>query len=158
MTYVLRRVQARSSSLSFGSRLQRYRGLPFVGRRGLALRRWVKQLQNERQGVTPKSKALTPEQQKIQELEARIDRLEREKAILKSFRSLDLGRTQSYVLMDQLSDRESVEVVCSAFDVVRSCYYAHRLRRRRVDARLFTHASRLARRCSGARTAVARTP
>lgn len=28
-----------------------------------ALRRWVKQLQDERQGVTPKSKALTPEQQ-----------------------------------------------------------------------------------------------
>lgn len=26
-----------------------------------ALRRWVKQLQEERQGVTPKSKALTPE-------------------------------------------------------------------------------------------------
>lgn len=26
-------------------------------------------------------------------------------------------------------------MVCSAFDVVRSCYYAHRLRRRRVDAR-----------------------
>ncbi|MDV6605715.1 IS3 family transposase, partial [Pseudomonas aeruginosa] len=41
-----------------------------------ALRRWVKQLEAERQGVTPKSKALTPEQQKIQELEARINRLE----------------------------------------------------------------------------------
>lgn len=49
-----------------------------------ALRRWVKQLQEERLGVTPKSKALTPEQQRIQELEARIDRLEREKAILKN--------------------------------------------------------------------------
>nr|UYT21915.1 IS3 family transposase, OrfA [Pseudomonas aeruginosa] len=49
-----------------------------------ALRRWVKQLEAERQGVTPKSKALTPEQQKIQELEARINRLEREKAILKN--------------------------------------------------------------------------
>jgi transposase len=53
-----------------------------------ALRRWVKQLQEERQGVTPKSKALTPEQQKIQELEARIDRLEREKAILKKATAL----------------------------------------------------------------------
>ncbi|TEO16253.1 IS3 family transposase [Pseudomonas aeruginosa] len=57
-----------------------------------ALRRWVKQLEAERQGMTPKSKALTPEQQKIQELEARINR-------------------------------------------ARSCYYVHRLRRRRVDAR-----------------------
>jgi len=48
-----------------------------------ALRRWVKQLSEERVGVTPKSKALTPEQQRIQELEARCERLEREKSILK---------------------------------------------------------------------------
>lgn len=48
-----------------------------------ALRRWVSQLQLERSGVTPHSKAMTPEQQKIQELEARIARLEREKSILK---------------------------------------------------------------------------
>ncbi|MDI3789255.1 IS3-like element IS222 family transposase [Pseudomonas aeruginosa] len=101
-----------------------------------ALRRWVKQLEAERQGVPPKSKALTPEQQKIQELEARINRLEREKAIFKKgYRSLDVGRTRSYALIDQLSEQESVEVVCSAFDVARSCYYVHRLRRRRVDAR-----------------------
>ncbi|ENH4324417.1 TPA: IS3 family transposase [Pseudomonas aeruginosa] len=101
-----------------------------------ALRRWVNQLEAERQGVTPKSKALTPEQQKIQELEARINRLEREKAIFKKgYRSLDVGRTRSYALIDQLSEQESVEVVCSAFDVARSCYYVHRLRRRRVDAR-----------------------
>ncbi len=39
------------------------------------------------------------------------------------------------MLIDQLSKQESVEVVCSAFDVARSCYYVHRLRRRRVDAR-----------------------
>ena len=47
------------------------------------LRRWVQQLQSERTGTTPISKVLTPEQQKIQELEARINRLEREKDILK---------------------------------------------------------------------------
>ena len=47
------------------------------------LRRWVQQLQSERTGTTPISKALTPEQQKIQELEARINRLERGKDILK---------------------------------------------------------------------------
>jgi len=48
-----------------------------------ALRRWVDQLSQERQGVTPKGKALTPEQRKIQELEARCNRLEMEKTILK---------------------------------------------------------------------------
>ncbi|KTB91383.1 transposase [Pseudomonas syringae ICMP 11293] len=53
-----------------------------------ALRRWVSQLQQDRNGVTPQSKALTPEQQKIQELEARIARLEREKSILKKATAL----------------------------------------------------------------------
>ena len=48
-----------------------------------ALPRWVSQLQQERGGVTPTSKALTPEQLKIQELEARINRLERGKSNLK---------------------------------------------------------------------------
>lgn len=48
-----------------------------------ALRRWVDQLKIERGGETPTVKALTPEQKKIQELEARINRLEREKSILK---------------------------------------------------------------------------
>ena len=53
-----------------------------------ALRRWVDQLRIERDGGTPKGKALTPEQQKIQELEARVNRLEREKAILKKATAL----------------------------------------------------------------------
>ena len=53
-----------------------------------ALRRWVNQLADERQGVTPKGKALTPEQQRIQELEARCKRLEMEKNILKKATAL----------------------------------------------------------------------
>jgi transposase len=52
------------------------------------LRRWVHQLQMERQGVTPQGKAITPDQQRIQELEARIERLEREKAILRKATAL----------------------------------------------------------------------
>ncbi len=50
----------------------------------IVLRRWVRRLQSERCGTTPISKALTPEQQKIQEPEARINRLERENDILKN--------------------------------------------------------------------------
>lgn len=53
-----------------------------------ALRRWVSQLQLERGGITPQSKALTPEQQHIQQLEARIARLELEKDILKKATAL----------------------------------------------------------------------
>lgn len=48
-----------------------------------ALRSWISQLQQERNCVTPQSKDLAPEQQEIQDLEARIARLEREKSILK---------------------------------------------------------------------------
>jgi len=53
-----------------------------------ALRRWVQQLEFERGGGTPVSKALTAEQQRIQELEARVYRLEREKTILKKATAL----------------------------------------------------------------------
>ncbi len=63
-----------------------------------ALRRWVSQLERERTGHTPSNKALTPEQLRIQELEARVNRLEREKTILKKATALlmsdELERTR----------------------------------------------------------------
>ena len=63
-----------------------------------AIRRWVNQLADERGGITPKGKALTPEQQRIQELEARCNRLEREKDILKKATALlmsdEMNRTR----------------------------------------------------------------
>ena len=49
-----------------------------------ALRRWMKQLQSERGGVTPITHAMTPEQQKIQALEKQVKQLEQEKEILKN--------------------------------------------------------------------------
>lgn len=45
--------------------------------------KWGQQLEAECRGSRPKSTALTPEQQRIQELEARVNKLEREKTILK---------------------------------------------------------------------------
>ncbi|MCI4257449.1 transposase [Dickeya dianthicola] len=53
-----------------------------------AMRRWVEQLKSEQQGITPSAKALTSEQQRIQELEKRIKRLELEKEILKKATAL----------------------------------------------------------------------
>jgi len=41
-----------------------------------ALRRWVTPLSSERSGITPKTKALTPDQQRIQALEKRVKQLE----------------------------------------------------------------------------------
>lgn len=46
-----------------------------VGVGETVLRRWMRQLQMERQGVTPQGKTITPDQQRIPELEARIERL-----------------------------------------------------------------------------------
>ena len=53
-----------------------------------AMRRWVEQLRQERTGNTPTSKAMTPEQQQIQALQARIRKIERENDILKKATAL----------------------------------------------------------------------
>jgi transposase len=53
-----------------------------------AMRKWVKQLEQERSGITPTGKALTVEQQEIQTLKSRITRLEMEKEILKKATAL----------------------------------------------------------------------
>ena len=60
-----------------------------------AMRRWVEQLKQERCGITPdKAKALTPEQQRIQELEQKLQKVEREKEILKKATALLMSDTQ----------------------------------------------------------------
>ena len=54
-----------------------------------AMRDWVNRLKQERGGLTPiVGKALTPEQRRIQELEAKIKRIEKEKEILKKATTL----------------------------------------------------------------------
>ena len=58
-----------------------------VGETGM--RHWVKQLRDERNGLTPQgSRALTEDHQRIQVLEARVKKLEREKDILKKASAL----------------------------------------------------------------------
>lgn len=42
--------------------------------------------------------------------------------------------SEEHALIDQLSTQEPVDWLCVVFDVTRSCYYAHRLRRRTPDA------------------------
>ena len=59
-----------------------------VGIGQTALRRWVNQLRIERNGITPNSKAMTPDQQKIQVLEAKIKRIEWENDIIKKATAL----------------------------------------------------------------------
>lgn len=66
--------------------------------KGLALGVVTGTSSRSRRRFTPQTKALTPEPRRIQELEARIDRLEREKAILKKATALlmadEINRTR----------------------------------------------------------------
>ena len=58
--------------------------------------------------------------------------------IKKGYRSLDVGREESYALIDQLSELESIEFVCQVFGVHRSCYYEYRKRTTRIDSERVT--------------------
>lgn len=80
-SFVFPRVQSTVCLSGARQRLHHIEASRSVGIAESVLRRWVQQLQLERQGITP-------DQQRIQELEARIDRLEREKAILKKATAL----------------------------------------------------------------------
>lgn len=64
-----------------------------------ALRRWLAQMETEASGTTPKGQALTPDQHRIQTLEAQVKRLEMEKAILKK-RPRSLPRPNRSVYAD----------------------------------------------------------
>lgn len=53
-----------------------------------SMENWVRQLREERQGKTPRGAALTPDQQRIKELEKRLREVEMEKEILKKATAL----------------------------------------------------------------------
>ena len=50
--------------------------------------KWVRQLREERAGMTPKTTPMTPDQLKIRELEKRLKQVELEKEILKKATAL----------------------------------------------------------------------
>ncbi|MEZ9369035.1 IS3 family transposase [Shewanella sp. 10N.286.51.B2] len=92
-----------------------------------AIRRWVAQLKEEFSGITPSTKALTPEQKRIQELEAQIKKIEWEKDIpKKGYRSLNARQHQTIALIESLSREQSiVKQLCQLFEVPRSSYHYH---------------------------------
>jgi len=96
-----------------------------VGVGGTALRRWVNQLRVERNGITPKSRAMTADQRKIQELEAKIKQIEWENNIIKKATALFIsGSIKTIDLISQLSREHSrVNKLCEIFNVQRSSYY-----------------------------------
>jgi transposase len=57
--------------------------------------KWVRQLKDERKGVTSSATPLTPDQRKIRELEKQIKRIEMEKEILKKATALLMSDTMN---------------------------------------------------------------
>ena len=53
-----------------------------------AIDKWVRQLRQERSGISPKASPMTADKRKIRELEAKIRRIEMEKEILKKATAL----------------------------------------------------------------------
>lgn len=48
-----------------------------------SLQKWLRQYRNEVNGMTPKETVITAEQQRIQELEAQVKQIKRDKELLK---------------------------------------------------------------------------
>jgi hypothetical protein len=87
-------------------------------------------LSHATRGIPPQGKAITLDQQRIQELQARIKRLKGEQSILKSYRTHDARKNRTYEVIDEICSEEFLELICAVFDVARSCLYDLRERAR----------------------------
>jgi hypothetical protein len=96
----------------------------------------VIQLRQEFEGISPSSHAITPEQKRIQELEAQIKKIEWEKDILKIPKGAHRGtprlpplnarQHQTIALIESLSREQNiVKQLCQLFEIPRSSYDYH---------------------------------
>ncbi|EFG4030025.1 IS3-like element ISEc31 family transposase, partial [Escherichia coli] len=98
------------------------------------LESWVRQLRRERQGIAPSATPITPDQQRICELEKQVRRLEEQNTIFKKgYRALDVRLAERFTIVARLSDSHSVVSLCSALEIHRSSYRYWRKRRDTVN-------------------------
>ncbi|EHB5929738.1 IS3-like element ISEc31 family transposase [Escherichia coli] len=98
------------------------------------LESWVRQLRRERQGIAPSATPITPDQQRIRELEKQVRRLEEQHTIFKKgYRALDVRLAERFTIVARLSDSHSVVSLCSALEIHRSSYRYWRKRRDTVN-------------------------
>ncbi|WP_353411427.1 IS3 family transposase, partial [Pseudoteredinibacter isoporae] len=85
--------------------------------------KWVRQLREEREGKAPLGTPMTPDQQRIRELEKQLRRVEEEKEIFKKgYSSLDVGLDERFSLVDKLKESHAVTIICEVFGIHRSSY------------------------------------
>ncbi|WP_201180319.1 IS3-like element ISEc31 family transposase [Escherichia coli] len=98
------------------------------------LESWVRQLRRERQGIAPSATPITPDQQRIRELEKQVRRTEEQNTIFKKgYRALDVRLAERFTIVARLSDSHSVVSLCSALEIHRSSYRYWRKRRDTVN-------------------------
>ncbi|EFM9835198.1 IS3 family transposase, partial [Escherichia coli] len=98
------------------------------------LESWVRQLRRERQGITPSATPITPDQQRIRELEKQVRRLEEQNTIFKKgYRALNVRLAERFTIAARLSDSHTVVSLCSALEIHRSNYRYWRKRRDTVN-------------------------
>ncbi|EHD3155529.1 IS3 family transposase [Escherichia coli] len=98
------------------------------------LESWVRQLRQERQGIAPSATPITPEQQRIRELEKQVRRLEEQNTIFKKgYRALNVRLAERFTIAARLSDSHTVVSLCSALEIHRSSYRYWRKRRDTVN-------------------------
>ncbi|QED65265.1 IS3 family transposase [Escherichia coli] len=98
------------------------------------LESWVRQLRRERQGIAPSATPITPDQQRIRELEKQVRRPGGTKYdIKKGYRALDVRLAERFTIVARLSDSHSVVSLCSALEIHRSSYRYWRKRRDTVN-------------------------
>ncbi|HAU8175177.1 TPA: IS3 family transposase [Escherichia coli] len=98
------------------------------------LESWVRQLRRERQGITPSATPITPDQQRIRELEKQVRRLEEQNTIFKKgYRALNVRLAEQFTIAARLSDSHTVVSLCSALEIHRSSYRYWRKRRDTVN-------------------------
>ncbi|EEQ1797218.1 IS3 family transposase, partial [Escherichia coli] len=98
------------------------------------LESWVRQLRRERQGITPSATPITPDQQRIRELEKQVRRLEEQNTIFKKgYRALNVRLAERFTIATRLSDSHTVVSLCSALEIHRSSYRYWRKRRDTVN-------------------------
>lgn len=63
------------------------------------LESWVRQLRRERQGIAPSATPITPDQQRIRELEKQVRRLEEHNTILKGFSPMVIATRRQPIMV-----------------------------------------------------------
>ncbi|EFC4093660.1 IS3 family transposase [Escherichia coli] len=98
------------------------------------LESWVRQLRRERQGIAPSATPITPDQQRIRELEKQVRRLEEQNTIFKKgYCTLDVRLAERFTIVARLSGSHTVVNLCSALGIHRSSYRYWQKRRDTVN-------------------------